>query len=45
MLSELCPWAQREVIATLVRDHIPLRAIQLRLAWRERWLGRANIVL
>jgi hypothetical protein len=42
MLSELCPWAQREVIATLVRDHIPLRAIRLRLAWRERWLGRSN---
>jgi hypothetical protein len=45
MLSELCPWAQREVIATLVRDHIPLRAIRLRLAWRERWLGRSNTVL
>jgi hypothetical protein len=45
LLSELCPWAQREVIATLVRDHIPLRAIQLRLAWRERWLGRASMVM
>jgi hypothetical protein len=45
MLSELCPWAQREVIATLVRDHIPLRSIRLRVAWRERWLGRANTVL
>jgi hypothetical protein len=22
MLSELCPWAQREVVATLVRDHV-----------------------
>lgn len=45
LLSELCPWAQREVVATLVRDHIPLRAIQLRLAWRERWLGRASTVM
>jgi hypothetical protein len=45
LLSELCPWAQREVIATLVRDHVPLRAIRLRLAWRERWLGRANTPL
>lgn len=42
MLSELCPWAQREVIATLVRDHVPLRAIRLRVAWRERWLGRTS---
>lgn len=45
LLSELCPWAQREVIATLIRDHIPLRAIQLRIAWRERWLGRASSVM
>jgi hypothetical protein len=45
MLSELCPWAQREVIATLVRDHVPLRSIRLRLAWRERWLGRSGTVL
>lgn len=45
MLSELCPWAQREVIATLVRDHVPLRSIGLRLAWRERWLGRSNTPL
>lgn len=45
LLSELCPWAQREVIGTLVRDHVPLRAIQLRVAWRERWLGRASTVM
>jgi hypothetical protein len=44
MLSELCPWAQREVVATLIRDHVPLRTIQLRLAWRERWLGRVSTV-
>jgi hypothetical protein len=44
-LSELCPWAQREVIATLVRDQVPLRAIRLRLAWRERWLGRTSPVI
>lgn len=42
LLSELCPWAQREVVATLVRDEVPLRAIRLRLAWRERWLGRTG---
>ncbi len=42
ILSDLCPWAQREVVATLVRDQVPLRAIRLRLAWRERWLGRAS---
>jgi len=35
----------REVIATLVRDHVPLRSIRLRLAWRERWLGRATTVM
>jgi hypothetical protein len=45
MLSELCGWAQREVIATLVRDHVPLRAIRIRLAWRERWLGRTSTVI
>lgn len=45
LLSELCPWAQREVVATLVRDHVPLRSIRLRLAWRERWLGRVTTVM
>jgi hypothetical protein len=45
VLSELCPWAQREVVATLVRDHVPLRTIRLRLAWRERWLGRVSTVM
>ncbi|HEU5472014.1 MAG TPA: hypothetical protein VFV67_15285 [Actinophytocola sp.] len=45
MLSELCPWAQREVVATLIRDRVPLRAIRLRVAWRERWLGRVSIVM
>jgi hypothetical protein len=45
LLSELCPWAQREVVATLVRDHVPLRSIRLRLAWRERWLGRVSTVM
>ncbi len=42
LLSELCPWAQREVAARLVRDEVPLSAIRLRLAWRERWLGRSS---
>jgi hypothetical protein len=42
LLSELCPWAQREVAARLVRDDVPLSAIRLRLAWRERWLGRSS---
>lgn len=45
LLSELCAWAQREVVATLVRDHVPLRTIRLRLAWRERWLGRVSTVM
>lgn len=44
-LSELCGWAQREVMATLVRDHVPQRSILLRLAWRERWLGRVGTVM
>lgn len=44
-LSELCGWAQREVMATLVRDHVPQHSILLRLAWRERWLGRVGGVL
>jgi hypothetical protein len=42
LLSELCPWAQREVAARLVRDDVPLSAVRLRLAWRERWLGRSG---
>lgn len=44
LLSELCPWAQREVAARLVRDDVPLSAIRLRLAWRERWLGRSSTI-
>jgi len=44
LLSELCPWAQREVAARLVRDDVPLGAIRLRLAWRERWLGRSSSI-
>jgi len=44
LLSELCPWAQREVAARLVREDVPLSAIRLRLAWRERWLGRASTI-
>lgn len=39
LLSELCPWAQRESVARLLGDDLPLGAIRLRLAWRERWLG------
>jgi len=41
-LSELCPWAQREVVSQLVDDKVPLNQIRLRLAWRERWLGRSS---
>jgi hypothetical protein len=44
LLSELCPWAQREVAGLLVRDDVPLSTIRLRLAWRERWLGRAGTI-
>ncbi|MGH3880873.1 MAG: hypothetical protein ACRDSK_27945, partial [Actinophytocola sp.] len=44
LLSELCPWAQREVAARLVRDDVPLGAIRLRVAWRERWLGRSSSI-
>lgn len=44
MLSELCPWAQREVAARLVREDVPLSTIRLRLAWRERWLGRSSTI-
>jgi hypothetical protein len=44
LLSELCPWAQREVAARLVRDDVPLSAIRLRIAWRERWLGRSSTI-
>lgn len=45
LLSELCPWAQREVVSRLVREDVPLNAIRLRLAWRERWLGRSGSVI
>jgi predicted amino acid-binding ACT domain protein len=44
LLSELCPWAQRESIARLLDEDVPLTAIRLRLAWRERWLGNAGVV-
>jgi predicted amino acid-binding ACT domain protein len=44
LLSELCPWAQREAIARLLGDDLPLTAIRLRLAWRERWLGHTGTV-
>ncbi|TDV35419.1 hypothetical protein [Actinophytocola oryzae] len=44
LLSELCPWAQRESIARLQTDDLPASAIRLRLAWRERWLGHTGTV-
>jgi hypothetical protein len=44
LLSELCPWAQRESIARLLGEDLPLTAIRLRLAWRERWLGHTGVV-
>jgi predicted amino acid-binding ACT domain protein len=44
LLSELCPWAQREAVAQLVTDHLPLSTIRLRLAWRERWLGTSGTI-
>lgn len=44
LLSELCPWAQRESIARLQAGALPLSAIRLRLAWRERWLGHTGTV-
>jgi hypothetical protein len=44
LLSELCPWAQREAVASLLGDDLPLSAIRLRLAWRERWLGNTGSV-
>jgi hypothetical protein len=45
VLSELCPWAQRHVVASLVGYDVPFRLIRIRLAWRERWLGRASTVM
>jgi hypothetical protein len=44
LLSELCPWAQREAVAHLMADDLALGAIRLRLAWRERWLGHTGTV-
>jgi hypothetical protein len=44
LLSELCQWAQREAVATLLAgDQVP-GTIRLRLAWRERWLGHTGTV-
>jgi hypothetical protein len=43
-LSELCPWAQRESVARLLDQDVPLSAIRMRLAWRERWLGHTGTV-
>lgn len=44
MLSELCPWVQREAVARLLNADLPLSAVRLRLAWRERWLGHTTTV-
>jgi predicted amino acid-binding ACT domain protein len=44
LLSELCPWAQRESVARLQGVDLPLGAIRLRLAWRERWLGHTGTI-
>jgi predicted amino acid-binding ACT domain protein len=44
LLSELCPWAQRESVARLQGEDLPLGAIRLRLAWRERWLGHTGTI-
>jgi hypothetical protein len=44
LLSELCPWAQREAVAHLMADDVALGAIRVRLAWRERWLGHTGTV-
>jgi hypothetical protein len=44
LLSELCPWAQREAVAHLMADDVALGAIRLRLAWRERWLGHTGTI-
>jgi hypothetical protein len=44
ILSELCPWTQREAIAHLMADDLSRGAIRLRLAWRERWLGHGGTV-
>jgi predicted amino acid-binding ACT domain protein len=45
LLSELCPWAQREVVAHLQGETLSLGAIRVRLAWRERWLGHTGMVM
>jgi predicted amino acid-binding ACT domain protein len=44
LLSDLCPWAQRESVARLLGEDLPLSAVRLRLAWRERWLGHTGVV-
>ncbi|HEX6355538.1 hypothetical protein [Actinophytocola sp.] len=44
LLSELCAWAQRESVARLLDDDLPLGAVRVRLAWRERWLGHTGTV-
>jgi hypothetical protein len=44
LLSELCPWAQRESVARLLDEDLSLGAVRLRLAWRERWLGHTGVV-
>jgi hypothetical protein len=44
LLSELCPWVQREAVTRLLSDELPLSAVRVRVAWRERWLGRTTTV-
>lgn len=39
-LSALCAQAERDVLAHLVRHGVPLRAVRLHVAWRERWVSR-----
>jgi hypothetical protein len=40
VLSRLCAQAERDVLAHLVSHGVPLRAVRLHVAWRERWVSR-----
>lgn len=39
-LSRLCSQAERDVVTHLVQQGLVLRAVNLSVAWRERWVSR-----
>lgn len=45
LLGDLCVRGQTEAVGALLKAGVPQPEIRLRVAWRERWLGRWATVL